>query len=317
MRDDKAVLLAKIEGTYGVDPTPTAAANAILTTPPSWEIVGKRVERSAVLPYHGKLAPINVGEAIKLSFSVELKGAGTTPNTPPRIGALLRACAFTETIDNTPGTEFTKYDPHSSEVGESVTLYYYTDGQLCKAHGCVGTVKLDAKVNEAGKLDFEFTGLYGGPAKITDTAMPSPTFGDAVKPPLFRNANFFIHAYAAVIEGFKFDMGNKIGKRTDANNATGMYRYFIQGRDVKGECDPEVVALTTFNPFMIWDESTAGALNLQVGDTAQNRCLITMPSIVPEIPKYGAREGIRTYAYSFTSHPTLTAGNNEISLKFN
>ena len=166
-------------------------------------------------------------------------------------------------------------------------------------------------------MDFEFTGLYGGPAQITDTAMATPTFGDAAKPPILRSASFSVHSYAALIDALNLEVGNQIAKRTDANSATGIYRYFIQGRDVKGDCDPEVVALSTFNPWNLWDQSTEGALTVTVGSTAGNRCIIAMPKIVPDMVKYGAREGTLIYAYPFTAHPSLTAGNNEISVKFN
>lgn len=316
-REDKAVLLAKNEATYSVDAVPTAAANAILTSPVTIELLGSRKTRNAVLPYHGTLPPINVGEGIKIGYSVELRGAGTTPNTPPRIGALIRACGFTETINNTPGSEAATYDPNSSEASESVTQYFYRDGRLHKVLGCVGTFKIGMKTNEIATMDFEFTGLYGGPAQITDTAMATPTFGDAAKPPILRSASFTIQGYAALIEALNLEIGNKIAKRTDANSSTGIYRYFIQGRDVKGDCDPEVVALSTFNPWSQWDQSTEGALSVTVGSTAGNKCVISSPKIVPDIIKYGAREGILTYAYPFTAHPSLTAGNNEIQIKFN
>lgn len=318
MLDNKAILLAKIEATYGVDPVPTVAANAILSTVPEVSLIGKRIERQVVVPYFGKLAPINIGEGIKISFSVEFRGAGETPNTPPRIGALIRACNFTETIDATPGSEFTKYDPNSAENGESVTLYYYKDGFLHKVLGCVGTFKLDMKLNDLGKIDFEFTGIYSGPAFISDVAFPSLPAGLSGASPIFRNASFSIHAYAADIEKLSIDIGNEIKPKKSANGtASGITRYFITGRGVKGDCDPAVVALATFNPWNIWDASTSGALSVTVGSVAGNRCIITMPGIVPDTPKYGSREGALTYGYSFTSHPTISAGNNEVSFKFN
>lgn len=316
MRQNKALILAKVETVYGTDPVPTAAANAILSSVPTIEILGAKRDRNVVLPYYGKLPPINVGEGIKITFSVELRGAGAVPSTPPRIGALIRACNFTETIDATLGLEFTKYDPNSAENGESVTIYFYRDGRLHKALGCVGSFKMSAKLNDIAKLDFEFTGLYAG-AHASDVATPAPTYGDMAIAPLFRSASFTVAAYAALIDALNLDIGNKTSKRSDANTATGTYRYFISDREVKGDCDPEVVALTSFNPWSLWDASTPGALSVTIGSAAQNRCIVTMPSVVPEIPKYGGREEILTYAYSFTSHPTLTAGNNEISIKFN
>lgn len=313
MRESKAIILAKIETTYGTDAAPAAASDAIQCSAPSFEIIGGRRERSSLLPYHGKLAPINVGEGIKLAFSVELRGAGVAPSTPPRIGRLLRACSFTETISASPA--FTEYTPNSAENCESVSIYFYRDGILHKALGCVGTFKLGAKANEPAKLDFEFTGLYAG-THASDTAFPAPTFGDAALPPIFRNAAFSLHGYSAVIEALNVDVGNKIGKRPSANAASGVVRYFVSDREVKGDCDPEAVALATFNPWSLWDASTAGALSATIGSAVENKCIVSLPSIVPESSKYAGREGVLAYAYAFTAHPTLTAGNNELSLKF-
>lgn len=318
MREDKAILLVKTEPTYSVDSAPTAAANAILCSAPKISIIGRRIERPVGLPYYGKLPPINIGEGIKLAFQVELRGAGVTPNTPPRIGALIRACNFTETIDATPGSEFTKYDPNSSENGESVTLYFYRDGLLHKVLGAVGTFKLGAVLNDVGKLDFEFTGLYGGAGHASDVAFPTPTFGDASLPAVFRQASFSIHGYAADIEKLNIDVGNEIkGKKTANGTASGISRYWIPNRAPKGDCDPAAVALSTFNPWSLWDASTAGALSATIGSVAGNRLIISMPNIVPEIPDYEGREAQLVYKYPFTAHPTVTAGNNELSLKFN
>ena len=315
MLNSKAVILAKTEVTYGTDPTPVAATDAILTSKPTFKAIGAKRERDVVLPYYGKLPSINVGEGLQLSFSVELRGAGALPDTPPRIGALIRACNFIETTDSTPASENTIYAPNSAEDGEGVTLYFYIDGVLHKALGCVGTFKISAKVNEIAKIDFEFTGLYAG-THASDTAFPTPTFGDAAIPPIFRSASFSLHSYSAIIDTLDIDIANAIAKRTDANSATGIYRYFISGRDIKGGCDPEAVALATHNPWTLWDASTSGALSVTIGETSQNRCIITMPSIVPDTIEYGEREGIVTHAHAFTSHPSLTAGNNEVSIKF-
>ncbi|TAN61048.1 hypothetical protein EPN18_07370 [bacterium] len=317
MLENKAIMLAKIEGTYGTDAAPTPTANAILCSAPQIEIIGKAITRNQVIPYYGALAKINIGEGIKVSFEVEVRGAGAVPSTPPRIGALLRACNFTETIDATPGAEFSKYDPNSLENGESVTIYFYRDGVLHKVLGCVGAFKLSAKLNEQAKIAFTFTGLYAG-THASDTAFPSPTFGDAVLPPIFRQAAFSIIGYSADIEKLTLDVANDVKPKKSVNGtASGVSRYFVANRAVKGDCDPAAVALATFNPWAQFDASTAGALSATIGSAAQNRLIVTMPNVIPDTPKYATREGIVAYGYPFTAHPTMTTGNNELSLKFN
>jgi len=313
----RALILAKIETAYGVDSNPAPSSDALLTTKPEIEVVGATKPRDVVLPYYGKIAGINVGESLKISFSVEARGSGTA-DVAPRIGQLLRACNFTQTV--TTGTQV-DYDPNSAQDGESVTIYFYRDGILHKMLGCVGTFKITCKALEPVKFDFEFFGLYAG-THASSVAFPTGISYDApsIIPPVFRNAAFnlwSIGAGNAIIESFSVDIANTINKRSDANAATGIRRWFVSGREVKGECDPEVIALGTYNPFALWDATTAGSITATIGSVAGNRLIITLPNVVKNVPKYGDREGILTYNISFTSHPTLTAGNNEIKIRFN
>lgn len=314
---NRSLILAKIEVTYGTDSAPTVAADAIIASKPEIEIVGSAKERDVVLPYYGRLAHINVGEAIKIKFSTEARGSGTA-GTAPRIGALLRACNLTMTTNAGVSNVF---DPNSSQDGESITIYFYRDGVLHRALGCVGTVKLTMKANEIPMFDFEFTGLYAS-THASSIAFPTGITYDApsVLPPIFRNAEFNlwgIGAANAIIENLSVDLGNVVSNRRDANAESGMRRYFISGRETKGECDPEVVSLATYNPWTLWDAVTAGAITATIGNTAGNRILITMPNVVKEVPAYGDRETMLTYAISFVAKPTLAAGNNEVRFTFN
>lgn len=309
----KSLILAKTEVTYGVDPVPVPATDAILTGPVSYEIQGRSLERDVVLPHFGKLSPANVGEAIKLSLPVEMRGAGGAVDAVPRIGTLLRACNLVETV--TVGVSV-GYAPISVADGESVTLYWYADGILHKALGCVGKPKISGKSGEYGKLAFEFTGIYAG-THASDQATPAATFGDAALPPRFLSALFSILGYAGAIENFEVDLGNEIGKRVDANSASGILRYFQNDRSVKGSCDPGVVALSEFSPWALWEGSTAGAITAQFGSAVGNKIVVALPNcVLTDAPKYGAREKERIYQLSFGAYPTLVAGNNEMTITF-
>src|SRR3990170_2380928 len=96
MLKTRAVILAEKEVTYGTDPTPLPASNAILCEAPEIEVLGKKLERNNVKSYFGTLAPINVGDGVKISITTELKGSGTA-GTAPEIGPLLEACGMTHT----------------------------------------------------------------------------------------------------------------------------------------------------------------------------------------------------------------------------
>jgi len=94
----KRVILAKPEGTYMTDAVPTGAANAILisnlqVTPQEANLVS----RDLIRPFFGNFTQVPAAISAKVTFDVELAGAGTA-GTAPAWGALMRGCAFSETL---------------------------------------------------------------------------------------------------------------------------------------------------------------------------------------------------------------------------
>src|SRR4030067_2372331 len=194
MLKTRAVILAEKEITYGTDSTPLPASNAILCEAPEVEVLGKKLERNNVKSYFGTLAPINVGDGVKISITTELKGSGTA-GTAPEIGPLLEACGMTHT--NTPATS-DAYDPNSllEDSQVSATIYFYRDKIAHKVTGCRGTWDLSGKAGEYGKIKFVFTGIYSGPV---DENIRAGTYQSTLPPALF-SASFAIGAYAAIRE---------------------------------------------------------------------------------------------------------------------
>lgn len=92
------VLLAKVEGTAGTDSVPTGAANAILIMDdPSFTHEVLQVMRGNAKSYFGRDQKLVYGKKLAISFKVEIAGSGTAGAIPPQ-AALLKACAFKETI---------------------------------------------------------------------------------------------------------------------------------------------------------------------------------------------------------------------------
>jgi hypothetical protein len=314
MLKTKAVILAKVETTYGVDAVPTAATNAILCESPDVEILSKKVERNNVRPYYGSLAFVSIGTGLKISFTTELKGNGAAPaSTPPEVGCLFRACNFTETIVATPGAEAVKYNPHSNPDGESLTIYFYRHNILHKAVGCRGTgPELDAKVNEYGKLKWEFQGIYAGPV---DQNIPASPVFNTTKPALFRSAQFALDNYAAVIQSIKVAVKNDLAQRVDANSATGILANFVKDRKVTGEIDPEMVPKASKDFWGMWESGSLFTYSATFGAVAGNRCIISAPGVQLDAMKYADRDNILTLGMPLVFVPS--AGDDEIEFKFN
>lgn len=313
-RANKHLILAKIESVYGTDPTPAVASNAIITRGmPQFEPVAQQRSREVSLGYFGELAPINVGEAWKISFSTELKGSGSA-GTASRYGCLFRACNMTEAISAGVSVSYT---PNSTFLGESVTLYFYRGLVLHKMVGCVGNWKTTLKAGEIMVVDWEFTGLYAGPSDASDVAFPSPTH-ESVSPAIWDDANVVINSIdTLVLEEMMLDLGNVVSKRPDANSTyKGVGRYFISNRMSKGSMNPEVEALSTFNPWSLFDATTLFNLETKPTGSAGNIVEIVVTGANLEAPKYGERENINAYDLPFRIDPSITAGNNSIVLTF-
>ena len=99
----KRIILAQLETTYGVDAAPTGAADAMLVSELSVQLMqGPTQSRDLIRATLGNDLTYHTGPHTTLSFAVEIAGAGTG-GIAPAWGRLIRACAFNEAID--AGTE--------------------------------------------------------------------------------------------------------------------------------------------------------------------------------------------------------------------
>lgn len=307
MVKEKQLILSKVETTYGVDASPVGATDAILAEVTDIEIVSRVVPRNNVKPYFGQLASVAVNDALRLSFTTEIKGSGTA-GTKPEVSSLFRGCNYTETV---VAATSVAYDPNSqTSTADSLTLYFYIDGQLYKLLGCRGTWELSAKAGEFGKIKWTFTGIYSTP---TDTALATPTYSSIV-PPRFLSASFAIDTYAAIIDSLTINGGNEVLPRNSVNAATGILEYFIGDRKVTGSIDPEAVLLAAKNFYTLQEAGTLVAFTATIGQTAGNKCTITGPKV--QIEKIAFADRNRLRINPLTLNFTPNTGNDEIKILF-
>ena len=163
LRTSQRLLLAKIESSYGSDPTPTGAANAILVR--SLEITpfqSDAVERELIRGYMGNYEVLHANQRVEVTFEVEMVGSGAA-GTAPAFGPVLKACGNSETV--VTSTSVT-YAPVSSSF-DSVTLYYYTDGVRHKVTGARGSFSISAEVGAIPVISFTMIGIYNAPDDLS------------------------------------------------------------------------------------------------------------------------------------------------------
>ena len=301
----KRYIVAKIESSYGVDAVPTGAANAMQVSnlePPTFE--GKTVSRDLVRPYFGNSENLPGNVYQKITFGIEIAGAGAA-GTVPAYGPLLRACAFSETIS--AGVSVV-YAPVSSAL-ESITIVYNNDGVNHKLLGCRGTVSLDFSESGIPMFKFDFTGVYGG---ITDVAASSLTLTAFQKPLPVNRTNtptFTLHSYAAIVEKLSIDMANTVSFRSLIGGAESVQ---LTDRKPAGSISMEATTVAAKDWWTTVKNATTASMQLVHGITAGNIVQIDAPKVQITSPKYADKDGVTMLSAALVLVPN--ASNDEFTL---
>jgi hypothetical protein len=304
----KRLILAKTETTYGTDPTPTGAANAILVR--NLEITplqADTVTRDLIRPYLGNSDQLLAQTRVEVTFEVELAGSGTA-GTAPAYGPVLKACGLSETV--AASTSVT-YAPVSASFS-SVTIYFHNDGIRHKVTGCRGTFELNAEVGQIPVISFTMTGIYNAP---TDESLPSPTYADQAAPLIFKNgntSNFSIFSYSGCLQSLSFQMANEVVYRELVGCTK---ESLIVNRAPAGDVVIEAPSIATKDFFTIATGSSTGSISFQHGGTAGN--IVTFTTAQSDIanPSYSDQDGIQMLNLPYVAVPT-SAGNDELSLAY-
>lgn len=304
MLSRKKYILAKIESVYGTDPTP-AGSNAIKTkglqiNPQQGNRVNRDLDRSTL----GNDAEIAVGRFTTLSFDVELSGSGAA-GTAPGYGALLRACGFAETIN--AGTDV-QYDPVSTGF-ESVTIYFYLDGELHKLTGARGTVSFNLSNDGIPMMSFTFTGLHNDPtAPVTITPSPA-NFAQPIPVTEQNTPTYDVDSYGARAESFTLDFANNVVYRNVVNSES----VIITDRAPAGSLAFEQEVIGTKDFWAISKAETQVAIQIIHGTVAGNIVQLDGSQVQLSQPSLSDSDGLSVMNMNTLWIPTDT-GDDEFKL---
>lgn len=298
----KAVIL-KDEVTYGIDPTPTGAANwfeARNVALTSYE--AETVDRNIDQPYLGVGGKIIVGKWSKLSFDIALAGSAVA-GTAPKWGAMMLGCGYAETL---VAVTSATYNLISTAFG-SVTAYLEVDGVLFKFIGSRGNAK--AKINAKGipVLSVELTSLYTAPVagSIAGIVKTGWTYEDAV-----NSVNTGKVTYNGVDLAFstlEIDTGNQISK---VDLPGPQLEAVITDRKPTANLTVLAPALAVFDPYALATAGTVATLTNTHGVGAGKQILTTLKARLMNVTE-DQIDGMA--AYKLTLEPTPISGNDEIS----
>lgn len=300
----KKTLLAKIETTYGQDPTPTGAANAIETFDLEIDDFQGNTEKADIdRPTLGNAIEYHVGIYVMLRFKVRLAGAGSAGGIPA-FGPLLRMCGWGET--NNVGVS-TVYGLVSANE-ESGTLYYNMDGHLWKLLGARGNVKPMLQPGKFPYLEFEIQGLRVAPAADALPTVDISAFKTPVPVNDSNTSTLTLDSYACTMSDLSLDQGNDVTYR----NVVGEESIQIVDRAPSGSITIDEPPIATKDFYAIAEAHTLVAFQMVHGQTAGNIVQVDMPKVQLMKPKITDVNGIASLQMGMNIIPN--AGDDEMVL---
>lgn len=302
MKFRKKTLLGKLEVTYGLDPTPTGALNAMLTKdleimPLEGESLKRGLDKESLGADLGTL----VGKHVKLTFKIEVAGSGAA-GTAPAWGAALVACGHSATISAGVSVTYAPIDDAAS-----ITFYMKHDKVLHQIHGARGKVKLVTGERKYAYLEFEFIGLFETPTESLVSLSPVTTA--FTKPVPFRAANVESEIFGNLIclreMTMDFGQSNQFFECSESET--------IELEEREGSFDVKFVEplISVHNYYDDASNDVAGELNYVHGTVAGNIVEFVAPNA--QITKI-ARENQQGNMVLACTGPIARVGSAEYSI---
>jgi hypothetical protein len=311
------VILAKSEVTYGTDPTPTGAANAMLVSNVSiTPLNAQNVPRDLITGYMGGFQHLVGTRYVECSFDVELVGSGTA-GTAPAWGPLMLACGFAEAVTASTRVDYT---PVSSSFG-SATIYYYDDGLLHKLTGARGNVTFRLGSGGRPVMSFSFLGLYNTP---TAAANATPTLTGFQVPAVVSEANtadlmlgstHTVGVAPALTAGTAYpSLGLEFGPNNSVSHIPllGGESVEITSREASCSFQIEPTAAQEVTLMGNVESATLTSVGLVHGTTGGKKVLVFLPFVQLINPSKQDQAGKRMVG--FDGRVTPSAGNDEMRI---
>ena len=299
------ILLAKIELSYGNDPTPLAVAGMLAKDVSLVPMDGSEEVRELETGFMGNQGSLVKELTMKLSYKVELVGSGTK-GTAPEWGKLMRAAGCAEVI---VAVTSVTYNPISPPNLDSIAHYLWIGDTLYKLIGGRGNITLRYPAQGIPYLDCEFTSLFAVPVEATRILPNNNTFQ---KPELVSSAKttFTINGTSLKMREAMMKFNNKVEGRF----LVGSESIEIIDREEQCTCKVEATPVATFNPFALAQAATYVPIVLTHGTATGLRTTLTLPTAqIQRLTGLENNQGIKEWPINANPIATL-AGNNQWTL---
>jgi hypothetical protein len=307
----KKFLIAKIESTYGTDPTPVGGNDAVQVT--NLEVTPIESDNVQAAAFQGFIGNSTRGtlvanKRVAVTFDVELGGSGTA-GTAPAFGPLLKSCGLSET---TVASTSVTYAGVSSSF-DSATIYCFYDGTRHKITGARGTVTFNMTAGQFPTASFVMTGIYNAP---DDTALSgSFTVANQAAALEINDTNVTTATFHGVtnvrLESLDLALNNEVLYKETASSQ----EVLITNRTPSGTAVIEAPAVGTTDYFAKATAVATGNSSFVIGATGGNIITMTMAQTDITGVSYGDTNGVVSLSMPYLALPS-TSGNDEFSLAF-
>lgn len=301
-RFDLMAVLAKAETTYGTDPTPTAAANALLLQEVEWTpMEHDEVARPRVLPWYGNDAVVAMARRVRMRGAVDLAGGGAA-GVVPAWGPLLRACQMNEAIVADTSVHYT---PLSNGLG-SVTLYHYMDDVVHKTVGVRGDWGIELVARQVPKLTFDMMGMF---LEHHYALVPTPTLTpwySAAPVGFAETPTATLDGHAVRLARFTYRHGHRLSFRDMPNARQVIHSGFESTAEIEIEL-PDIQV----KDFLGQVGSNRGVV-ITHGTVAGNIVTVNLYNSTVLRPRYSNVDGMAHLTLGL--RPMPNAGNDQIQI---
>lgn len=307
----KKFLIAKIESTYGTDPTPVGGNDAVQVT--NLEVTPIESDNVQAAAFQGFIGNSTRGtlvanKRVAVTFDVELGGSGAA-GTAPAFGPLLKSCGLSET---TVASTSVTYAGVSSSF-DSATIYCFYDGTRHKITGARGTVTFNMTAGQFPTASFVMTGIYNAP---DDTALSgSFTVANQAAALEINDTNVTTATFHGVtdvrLESLDLALNNEVLYKETASSQ----EVLITNRTPSGTAVIEAPAVGTTDYFAKATAVATGNSSFVIGAAGGNIITMTMAQTDITGVSYGDTNGVVSLSMPYLALPS-TSGNDEFSLAF-
>lgn len=298
----KEFLLAKAESTYGSDPSPASATDAILIEEPVslTPVAGPVAERRPLQGFFGAGEGIHADQYVEIQFAAALITLGTASDEfPSALVEVMNACGY-----GGSGADL------ASEVTASVTIWCHYHNGLHKITGCRGNFALEYRNGAYPVIRFTLMGKYVAPIHAALPADADFTeFGSAalaVSP--VNTPTCSLHSVGVYARSIDLDLGNAASY---FGTAGGGQVVTVTDRRASGSMTFEAPLFATKDWFAAVQARTKAALQIVHGTVTHGIVTVDAPAVQLLNPRYSDDGGVNMLTLDLLLAPTA-AGNDEL-----